>query len=349
MKYLIFTLCLVSSVSISAKLPIDADMSIYGLYADSMTIQSLKGGVRLGLASSGVIDDNLRYQGKINVFFEQGSHITLNDDSYSNANTYGVDYGTIIYSPLTFLDLSLGVQDVQKEASPLFIHPPSLGTKEVVKLVDNNNWFLFWENQQNIVKTDYVQNRLGKLNQRASYYITSELKYKLSNANYNMAINAGYFKFFELNSKNAYDSSFRGSQIIGSLATNSKFLYQYEGINADFKIDLNNIYYGIELYAQYLLNQDSSDIAQLYGANIGLSEKLILTLEYFRNERNTLPAIVVNPYYGGTNREGQKFGLFSTINKKSHMEINFYMTDTIVASAYQKPLNILFLAYGLDI
>lgn len=332
----------------SAQIPEwNVDLSIYGFGADSTQVNALKGGMRIGVDANGEITEELGYRGKMNIFFEEGSHTALNNDSYSTATTYGIDEALLLWSPLSFLKLQVGVDALENPYAPLFITVPSLGLGQNLKLADYDFFELSLFSRQNVVSVNSTQSRTGSVSNRAAYYLNGGFHSKLIFSRASLHLHYNYFSYEKLSSALADKSRFRGNTVVGT-GDSAQYLFDYKGHDISMALELDMLFHKMILFGEYLQNPDSKDSGVLIGLRAQLTESHEVSLENFENEPDTLPAISVSPYYGGTNRKGQKFG-YRYQKDNNEIKLNYYKMETVETAIYQDDLDIFMLEYKLDV
>jgi hypothetical protein len=344
----VFAFALFSQIFSHAETPDwDVDMSIYGFGADSSQVYALKGGMRIGIDAEGQITKSLKYHGKMNIFFEEGSHTSLNNNSYATATTYGIEEANIIWEPSQFFTFKIGVDSVEADYAPLFIDAPSLGLGQVLKIADYDFFEFELFSRQNVVSVNSTQSRTGSVGDKAAYYLLGGFHSKLAMAKINLYIDYNYFSYDKLSAPLAESSRFRGNTVTGT-GDSSKYFYEYKGHDISAAIEVPYIFHKMKFFGEYLSNTESKDSGHLVGAKIYFNEKYSIRMDNFKNEPDTLPAISVSPSYGGTNREGQRVG-FYFLEGTSEISIDYYKMDTVDTSVYQDDLEIFALEYTLDV
>ena len=149
----------------------DVDMSIYAFGADSSQVHALKGGMRVGIEAEGKITETLKYHGIMNIFFEEGTHTALNNDSYATATTYGIEEANVKWVPGQFFEFRVGVDSVDKGYAPLFIDAPSLGASQKLKIADYDFFEFSALAYQNVMSVNSTQSRTGSVSNKAAYYL----------------------------------------------------------------------------------------------------------------------------------------------------------------------------------
>jgi len=325
----------------------DVDMSIYGFGADSSQVYALKGGMRIGVEAEGQITKTLKYHGIMNIFFEEGTHTALNNSSYATATTYGIEEANIKWVPGQFFEFRLGVDSVEKDYSPLFIDAPSLGATQILKIADYDYFEFSLFSRQNVVSVNSTQSRTGSVGDKAAYYLLGGFKSTFVMNKSKLHFNYNYFSYDKLSASLAEDSRFRGNTVFGT-GDSSSFTYKYKGHDFSLALELPYIIHNIKLYGEYLHNTNSKDKGILIGTKLHLTNQYAIRLDSFKNDPDTLPAISVSPSYGGTNREGQRLGLYFD-QEDSSLSINYYRMNTINTSVYQDELDIISFEYELDV
>ena len=325
----------------------ELDLSIYSFNADSTQVSALKGGMRLGLMIKGKSGNNFNYYGKMNIFFEEGSFRSYNDDSFSQANTYGVEEAYFKWMPLQYFHMKAGISKVSKKHHSLFINPPALGTKLNVRPFDFDFFELDVFSLINTISQDSTQSGTGQLKGRASYYLITGVDTKLKTDYLDFNFHYKHFSFNKLTSEYAFKSRFRGSSVTGTGELSSTFTNNYKGHYLSTSIHLKNTTLSPVFRAEFIKNTQSEDTGKLVGINLK-TEHFKYRVELFENEKDTLPAAIVSPYYGGTNRKGSLIGL-TYLNKNYTIGIDYYKLDTIAASPFQDQLDIVFIEFARSI
>ncbi len=318
---------------------LDFDLSIYSFNADSTQVQSFKGGMRIGAKAQGEITDDITYYGKMNIFFEEGSHRALNDSSFQTANTYGVEEAYVKYAPIPFANLKIGVSEVSEKSEKLFIDPPGLGAVITVRPLDYS--FLEWDfyATYNNISQDNTRTQTGQLSGSSSSYTLVGSKANLILDSVDIKAHLVHYTFNDLTNELAYTSRFRGNSISGSTDINSIFIHDFKGIYMSSAMTLKTFTIKPRLMLEKLVNLENNDEATLIGLGL-TSESFDFRVSTFENEADTLPAIVVSPYYGETSRQGQTIGV-SYINKSTTFSIDYHYLDAMGSNAYQDDLSII--------
>lgn len=318
----------------------NTDLSLYSFNADSSQVFALRGGMRIGIAFEGQSNEQFSYYGKMNIFFEEGSFRALNDDSFANANTYGVEEAYFMYKPFQYFYVKAGVARVFEEHQRLFLDPPGLGSKINFKPIDYDFFEFDLHAIINTITTNATQSRTGKLNGSAAYYtiLGANAKFILDSLDWKIAYRN--FSFHDLNSEFAFKSRFRGSSVTGTGELASLFTNDYKGHHISTYVDFKKYYLRPIIKMEYLNNTESGDSGYLFGLTLR-TDHFEYKFETLRNEPDTLPAALINPYYGGTNREGQVVGV-KYLNKDYTIDVDYYAHKTTEASPFQDDLNIVF-------
>ncbi len=326
---------------------LDMDMSIYGFGADSTQVYALKGGMRFGVEAQGKITKTLSYHGKMNIFFEEGTHTALNNSSYATATTYGIEEAEVIWQPLDFFKFNIGVHLIDIDHAPLFINAPSLGLGQTIDLVDYDNFELTVFARQNVVSVNSTQSRTGKIGDRAAYYMLGGFRSKILTSPFNIYFDYNYFSYEKLSAPLAESSRFRGNTVTGT-GDSSTFFNDYKGHDISGAIEFSFLIHKIKFFSEYLSNSESNDTGLLLGTKLSLTKSHAVRFDAFENEADTLPAISVSPSYGGTNRKGQRASYIYN-EGTSTITIDYFKMKTIDSSIYQDDLQILSLEYSMDV
>ncbi len=330
--------------SLAKNTDLRTDVSIYSFNADSSQVYTLKGGMRLGLILESNKSDDFYYYGKMNIFFEEGSFRSLNDDSFASANTYGVEEAFFKWSPSTYFYAKAGVSKVEREDHSLFINPPALGLKLNTRPFDFNFLEVDTFATINTISNNSTQSRTGKIDGKASYYLLLGVDIRMLSDMIDFKLHYKGFSFNKLTSEYAFKSRFRGSSVTGTGELSSRFTKDYSGHHVSSKVKMKGLYLKPSLRAELISNSDADDQGHLMGLGLE-SDHFKYKIERFENDPNTLPAAIVSPYYGGTNREGFVTGI-TYLNKNYQINVDYYTMTTIAASPYQDDLDIIFIEFS---
>ncbi len=328
------------SLALAASLPTpNFDMSIYVLNAESTQVSSLKGGMRLGVMAQGEIDENSSYFGKMNIFFEEGSHSSLNNESYSKASTFGIEEAYYQYKPLFWLKLRAGITKLDNQYSPLFIYSPSLGLQEEIKVIDFDTFELKINANQKVISSNSTVSRTGKLTEKSAQYYLNGLELHWHSTDNFLKLRYDHFIINDLNSTIADKARFIGNTVTG-LTESTKFVNEYNGHSLSAAVGFNSLTF----YAHYMQNTKNNDIGLLEGVKYKVNENYEFSAENYKIEGDTTLATLVSPYYGATNRKGQHYRV-SKFFGANQIDLNFVDSKAVKASLYQDDLYIIIASF----
>ncbi|EQC47667.1 hypothetical protein [Bacteriovorax sp. Seq25_V] len=319
------------------------DTSIYTLNVESTQVSSLKGGMRLGVYAKGEIDETSSYYGKMNIFFEEGSHSSLNNDSYSKASTFGIEEAYYQYRPIFWLRVRAGITRLDNTYSPLFIYSPSLGLQEVVKVIDFENFELQFNGNQKVISSNSTVYRTGRLTEKSANYYLSGIELNYNNKSLLFHLKYDYYVIRDLNSAIANKARYIGNTVNGNEEA-SKFNFKYEGHNLSAAVGFKQVFSGLTFYGQYMENSNTNDSALLAGTKLKIKEVHELKFENFDVDGDVIVSTLVSPYYGATNRQGQHYA-YTKYFGADKFELNYVSAKPKKASLYQDDIYILMASF----
>lgn len=321
---------------------ISTDLSLYTFYADSTQVHSIKGGMRAGFFSNGEFNEYLKYEGKINLFFEEGSHRALNDDSFSKVQNFSLEKAFIDFIPSYFFNLKFGVFKSNEEYSHIFVATPELGLQEEIKVIDYNAFSLNLKSNQKIISSNSTENKTGTVAGETSYYLLHSASARYNHDIFNFSMTYGIYNYEGLGSSLANKAKYLGSTVFGSDSA-AQFKYKFNGDFYLTHLHFNTIFDGLDLYYQYIHNDD----AKKYGENIGAAlafYKIKIGLEKYLIQKDAILPMQIPNVYGRANMDGLKTDL-SYHNQNYLVSLSYTTAKPIEKTLYQAQLSTLFLEF----
>lgn len=312
---------------------------------ESSQVNTQKAGLNISAKSNVNLAPELSFNVKLNLLFEEGSHLSLNDDSFAvNHDILYPSYFYLSYSPYFFLNSKLGIISSSRQYGQLLFNESDLGANIDLKVIDYNNFQTTLFGDIKSINSNLTQTRTGKISKSNSYY--SQYGIELNFDTHFISTGAVYskYEFYNLNYNMAQESRFMGASVNGTSNT-SEFVYDYYGDNAQFYLSFNQLLSKVSLYSQYVKNQSSTKAAILYGANIGFLERYKFVMESYDIPSDSLLAIYAPINFGRTNRKGEHFQ-FSYNNHNSTYSANFYQNSVKKTNIFQDELSVFTLEFS---
>lgn len=311
---------------------------------DSSQVNTKKVGVLVSAKSSAMINTLTKIDAKLDLLFEEGSHLALNDDSFKVDNALYPSQLYITFTPFYFLWLHAGIFQSARAYSPLLFNDSDLGLSQTTTFLDFTNLKLQFFSDIKTINHNTTETRTGSLSKNNSYYTNLGLDFNLDTHYLKLGALVSNFSFEKPNYAIASESRFMGATVTGTQNT-SRFVYAYQGINAQFFLTLPQLLNQVTFYTQYIKNNDSSDTATLFGLDLGVLENIKLKLERYEIMADSIISVYAPMYYGRTNRDGEHIAL-TIKDGKSQYALNYYQNSPKEVNIFQDELTIFTLEFS---
>lgn len=337
--------CLSSSPDFKTQLLTNVQYSLESrlTLVDSIQVNTKKGGLIFAAQSNAKISENVELFARINLLFEEGSHLALNDDTFKIDNALFPSFLYLFYKPTYFFESQAGIIKTARHYSPLLFNEPDLGLNNQLTLIDYENLKLRFNLDAKLINGNLTENRTGSLSKTNSYYSNLGVDLELFTHYISTGFLYSKYKFNNLNYMVAQDSRFMGATVYG-VNNSSTFKYGHLGDNFQIYISFNQLLDKVVFYTQYITNTDSRQNALLFGTEIGLMKNLKFQFEQYEIESDSILAIYANSYFGRTNRRGEHASL-NISDGKSVYSAHFYKNNTINSNIFQDELTIFTLEF----
>lgn len=290
---------------------IEASFGFKGDYVDDKQVEARIFGAQGEVKFDQLLFEKLKARIGVGVTLETGSNNSLFVDEFAPDQRLYLIEGNLVYTPFNWLELKAGAINQGMFSSPLLLTSTNfLAATEKVSFQFFENYQLYLHLQQGIPQNDQLSVRVGAVEEGTPSFFMESIGLDLPGDLVSLNISAGQFAFNKLSNSVAYHSRFLGNSVTGLGQDDSSFLYKFQGLNFQGRLEFRPDYYGFMLSGQYLYNDkapDNRNNGHLARAGIVLGDSEIFT-EVFRNESDTSPAFYNSKTYGHNNRKGMGIG-----------------------------------------
>jgi len=270
----------------------------------------------LGFRGEMKLLENLTLNSDFNFYWSTGrAQSWYGADGYSTGLNF--NQAIIKFSPISFVELQAGAISLSDLRSPLLVASgPFPGVFAKLSFAGNDLVdFGFSALYSLPTSRSLNSDRIEKEAEPSFIALTSTLatgkSFDLLGADFIFS----FYKYNNLPSKVAYESSIKGNSVVLNTDADSRFIYKYQGISAGiggFFTFLEK--YKLTAHYTYLLNTDGpnsgnrGEIVQI-GCDIPLMKHLLTPFfELFYNEADSSVAYYNSTSYGNNNRQGISLG-----------------------------------------
>lgn len=313
---------------------------------DSEQVNVKKAGLVFGIQSSATVAPGLELFGHLNLLFEEGSYLALNDDTFKIDNALYPSFLYLSYTPYYFFNSKVGIIKTARHFSPLLFNEPDLGVNNELSMIDFDYIKIKLIADAKLINNNLTESRTGSLSKTNSYYSNLGIDFEVLNHYVSSGFLFSKYNFNNPNYSMAQDSRFMGATVTG-VSNSSVFTYEHLGDNFQFYISFNQLLEKMIFYSQYISNSDSQKNALIYGAQIGFLKNIKFIIEQYEIESDSILAIYSNALYGRTNRRGNHVSL-NISDEKSSYSAHFYKNNTIKSNIFQDELTIFTLDFSYN-
>lgn len=262
----------------------------------------------------------------------QSGRVQARFENPDNAS-FNLENLSLDYSPTQYLKLKLGALDQSHFQNDMFIYKRAFLGASIESGFQNKIYKAKLKTQYTIPTSTSLESDRTGLEKTPSFLSAGlEFGYKLQR-NLKLSSQINYFKFSNLPSIVAFDSSRMGNSVIGQTQSESYFKHAFEGLLQTHKINWS---YTKKLQQNLITNVIDNFEApkerrrsQLVGTKLSYSFKdfdLRPGVAYFFAESDSNPAAYAHAAYGRNNREGLLYSI-STEFKKLGFSISLQYID----------------------
>jgi len=309
MKLIILLFLLSSNVFSKDLLSSKADtlyltMGLYGDTAEGNTTKAKIFGSKANFDYQRFINESLSFHFNVSLTFESGYNESLGVAEYEPLNTLDLRSAGLSYRPVDFYQAEIGSIALSKYNSPLL-----LGANVFAGISQKISFYHFYiQSLYSVPSNNVLTKRTGVVEEGVPLFTMETLGFKYGVKSFlHLAISR--FNFSDLPNSTSETSKIIGNSVTG-LGKNSKYLYEFNGINfmLDSKIDIN--LYGPTFGGEYIKNDkapEDRNEAQLIRVGFFYHHYEIFS-EIFESETDASVAFYNSKDFGHNNMKGSSLG-----------------------------------------
>jgi len=307
--------------------------------AESDKVKARVFGLNLALDGQYKLSDSTKAKASAGLALETGSNKSAIVGEFVPKQHVFLNEAFIDWTPLSFLNFQIGANNQRVYNSPLFLDEiPFFGLIESLQF-EGELLKVRVFSQQAIPSNNTLELRTGSVEDGTPQFIANSLDVGLKGNLLAANIQLTQFQFKNLTHSVAYNSQFFGNTILGNLASNSEFAYEFSGYNIDTNVTFSpGEVFKLKLDVNYLYNDkapDNSNTAYLFRATSYIND-INFSLSIFEVQKDASIAFYNSGFFGHNNRQGFTLAYGSSIfNKNTNMKISFSSSSVITPNIYQ--------------